>query len=340
MLAPLKILIVEDDPADAELLVAELHRAGMEPDWRRVDSEAAYLAHLSEDLDLVFSDYRMPQFDGLRALTLLKERGLEIPFIIVSGTIGEDLAVAAMKHGAADYLLKDRLGRLGPMVEHALEESRLRRERGKAEQSLRESAASMAAAQEVGRFGSWEIDLTLAPGTDRNPLRWSAQCYRIFGFEPGEVEMTHELFMELVHPADRDAIRTTLAAAVEKRQRFTADHRIVLRSGELRYVREDGRVFLDAATDRPLKIVGTVHDITEERRASVALHEAHAQLNQLVARSPTVIYQLKLTGAEIRPHFVSENVVTLFGFTAAESLDPAWWHERLHPDDRAVAADS
>src|SRR5271155_1274607 len=118
-----QILIVEDNPADADLLVRELRHSGFEFDWQRVDTEAEYLAKLNSGLDLILSDYEMPEFGGLRALELLNQQpALEIPFIIVSGTIGEEMAVAAMREGAADYLLKDRIVRLGPAVRRALQE--------------------------------------------------------------------------------------------------------------------------------------------------------------------------------------------------------------------------
>ena len=126
---PLKILFAEDRAVDAELLLRALRRAGYEPEAKVVDTEADFIAGLSAGLDLVLSDYEMPQFSGLRALELLQQSGLEVPLIIVSGMIGEDTAVAAMKEGAADYLLKDRLGRLGTAVAHALEQAQLRRER-------------------------------------------------------------------------------------------------------------------------------------------------------------------------------------------------------------------
>src|ERR1700674_4198182 len=111
--ARLRVLIVEDNPADAELVLRELRRAGFKPDSKRVDTEAEYLTNLDPTLDIILSDYAMPQFSGLRALELLKEREVDVPFILVSGTIGEETAVSAMRSGAADYLLKDRLARLG-----------------------------------------------------------------------------------------------------------------------------------------------------------------------------------------------------------------------------------
>jgi PAS domain S-box-containing protein len=137
----LRVLIAEDNPADAELVVRELNRAGFELDWKRVDTETDYQANLKDDLDVILSDYDMPQFGGVRALEILRESTLDVPFIIISGTIGEDVAVEAMRHGAEDYFLKDRLARLGASVRQALEKNRLRRERRRAEEALLENAA-------------------------------------------------------------------------------------------------------------------------------------------------------------------------------------------------------
>jgi len=133
---PLRVLILEDHSADVELVLHELRRAGFEPDWRQADTEAGYLAHLDSAPEIILADYFMPGFDGMRALELLHERGLDIPLIIVSGLIGEDMAVAAMQKGAADYVLKNQLTRLRSAVTHALEAKRLRDE----EQRLAEEA--------------------------------------------------------------------------------------------------------------------------------------------------------------------------------------------------------
>jgi len=130
----IQILIVEDNPADAELLVRELRRSGFDFDWQRVDTEAEYLANLKSSLHLILSDLAMPEFNGLRALKLLKQQPtLDIPFIIVSGTIGEEMAIAAMREGPTDYLLKDRMARLGPAVRRALQEVSERSERKRLE---------------------------------------------------------------------------------------------------------------------------------------------------------------------------------------------------------------
>ena len=107
----LKTLLLEDRPTDAELILHELRRAGYEPEWTRVETEPDYLAQLGQGWEIILADYVLPGFDGLRALALLRERGFDIPFIIVSGTIGEEKAVQARKDGATDYLIKDRLAR-------------------------------------------------------------------------------------------------------------------------------------------------------------------------------------------------------------------------------------
>lgn len=137
MAGPLRILMVEDSPFDAELTVLNLRNAGLLFECRRVETEADLRAALEGDVDIVVSDYCLPQLDGLRALAIVKEVLPDLPFIILSGTIGEDTAVEAIKKGASDYLLKDRLARLGPAINHALEQSQATRERKRIEDKLR-----------------------------------------------------------------------------------------------------------------------------------------------------------------------------------------------------------
>ncbi|HTQ04762.1 MAG TPA: response regulator [Polyangiaceae bacterium] len=131
-----RVLHVEDDSGDAEIVLRELRRGGLEVDVVRVHDEPSFREALSVAPDLVISDYALPGFDGLSALRLLKARHPEVPFILVSGAIGEDLAVAAMREGAADYLLKDRLSRLPTAVRSVLAQVELRRENRQLEERL------------------------------------------------------------------------------------------------------------------------------------------------------------------------------------------------------------
>jgi len=134
---PLKVLVLEDRPVDAELILYEMKRSGYDCVGKRVDTQEDYLKAIEESYDIILADYSLPQFTAMQALHLLQERGLDIPFIVVTGTISEEAAVETMIQGAADYLLKDRLGRLGQAVQRALQQKALRDEKRKSEQALR-----------------------------------------------------------------------------------------------------------------------------------------------------------------------------------------------------------
>ena len=138
MKRPLQVLLIEDSEDDAALLEIELRRAGYAPACHRVETPEALSAALKrQQWELVISDYRLPRFDGLAALALVKEKGLDLPFIIVSGYITEETAVAAMRAGAHDYVMKDKLARLGQAVERELREAQIRRERQQSEEQLK-----------------------------------------------------------------------------------------------------------------------------------------------------------------------------------------------------------
>jgi signal transduction histidine kinase len=124
---PLVALVLEDDPGDFEILEHALVQAGFRTDCRRVDREADFVAQLTPEIDVVLSDYTLPGWNALRALELYRASRLEIPFLVVSGTISEEVAVECMRQGASDYLLKDRLARLGPAVTRAIDEFAERR---------------------------------------------------------------------------------------------------------------------------------------------------------------------------------------------------------------------
>jgi signal transduction histidine kinase len=119
---PLTVLVLEDDPLDFEILEHSLNSAGLRTDCRRVDTEAEFVAQLKPGVDVVLSDYSLPGWNALRALEIFRASRLDIPFIVVSGTISDEKAVECIRLGAADYLLKDRMGRLGPAIARAIED--------------------------------------------------------------------------------------------------------------------------------------------------------------------------------------------------------------------------
>ncbi len=194
--AQLRVLFVEDRPEDAELILRALQR-GYQVEWQRVDTPEAFAAALRPDLDIILSDFAMPRFSGLQALQRLRASGLDIPFILISGTIGEDMAVEAMRAGAADYLLKDRLTRLPPAVEQAVEQRRLRQAAAQAEQVVVQTAARFKALIENSAEAIWLVDQT-AVITYASP-----STHHILGFTPEET-VGRDVF-SLLHPEDLPA---------------------------------------------------------------------------------------------------------------------------------------
>ncbi len=160
MAKPLRLLLLEDEPNDAELVLHELRRAGYDPDWQRAEAEAEYLIRLDPHLDVILADYSMPHFDALRALNLLQARGLDIPFLVMSRNLSDEAAVECIKRGAADYLLKDQLSRLGAAVQRALAEKRLRDEKRLAETETQRQAARAASLVRVATRLNAQLDLT------------------------------------------------------------------------------------------------------------------------------------------------------------------------------------
>ena len=135
----LRVLHLEDSEFDHELMKAHLQRGGLNVEVRRIDSEGEFLGALKQEWDVVVSDYNLPGFSGLVALDLLKASGRDVPFVLVSGEIGEDTAVEAMRNGASDYLLKNNLNRLVPALMHVVEATETRRARERADRELDES---------------------------------------------------------------------------------------------------------------------------------------------------------------------------------------------------------
>jgi signal transduction histidine kinase len=156
---PLRVLHIEDSELDHELTMAHLRRAGLAVDTRRVETAAEFRSALQHDWDVVLSDFNLPGFSGLVALEILKESGQLVPFIIVSGEIGEDTAVEAMRNGASDYLLKNNLARLAPAVEHAIEANETRRARLAAD---RELAASRQRLSELAQHLQTSVEMERA----------------------------------------------------------------------------------------------------------------------------------------------------------------------------------
>ena len=268
MNTPLRILIVEDSDDDLLLLLRTLRQGGYEPAHRCVQSAAALSAALAEESwDLVLSDYRLPQFNGADALKLVQNSGLDLPFIIVSGVIGEEQAVSVMKAGAHDYVLKDKLSRLVPAIERELRDAEVRRRRRETEAALLESREDLNRAQAVAHVGSWRLNIL------RNQLLWSDENWRLFGLPKGTL-LTYETFLGAIHPDDRAYVHEKWSAA-QRGEPYDIEHRIVV-GDAVKWVRERAELEFDAAGTLQGGF-GTTQDITERKEYEQDLRLAKAQ---------------------------------------------------------------
>jgi len=257
---PLHILLLEDDASDAELIQGLLEAEHIACEVTRVQTRAEFVSALKDTgIDLILADYTLPSFDGLSALKLAMNERPDLPFIFVSGTLGEEVAIEAVKIGATDYVLKQRLSRLAPSVQRALRDARERAERKKAEEALRQSELYLAEAQRLSHTGSFGWDLATGE------IHWSDETYRIFECDP-TTKPSVQMVIDRTHPDDRTYVREVIDRASTERSGFNAEHRLLMPNGAVKYLKA---VAHRAAGEDPERafLIGAVTDITERRRA-------------------------------------------------------------------------
>ena len=265
---PLRVLIIEDSEEDTQLLLRELRGGGYEVEFERVETGGAMRAMLSEkEWDLILSDHSLPKFSAPQALEILKISGLDIPFIILSGTIGEETAVAALKAGANDFLVKGKFARLGPAIERELRESEVRRDRKRAEDQLKYHA----------RLLKHINDAVIATDDKLRITAWNRAAEKMFGWSSQEVigrNISEILSSELTNEQRAEARELLNESSAAREQRI--------------YERRDGRILYVEAntiaiTDEQNKFTGFVsvnRDITERKRAE---EQIQLQLQRLKA---------------------------------------------------------
>jgi len=256
---PLRVLLVEDSEEDALLLLRELRRSGYEPRAERVETAEAMRAALeAQSWDLILADYNLPHFSAEAALAVVQELALDVPFLVVSGEMGEETAVDMMRAGAHDYLMKDKLARLSPAVERELHEVEERRERRRAELQLMESE---------GRFRSVFDNVSVGMGiTDRAGVILAANragC-RFLGRSQEEVAGRH--LSEFAHPEDIEADAGLFREVAEgKRGHYVVDKRFLRKDGQVAW----GRLTVSlvrGADRRPERVAFVCEDITERKQ--------------------------------------------------------------------------
>lgn len=256
---PLRLLIAEDSQNDADLIIRELKRGGFDPKWKRIETARDMEDSLdSETWDLIISDFKMPNFSGLDALGLLKKKNIDIPFIIASGTIGEEMAVTIMKAGANDYLMKDNLKRLPSAVERELRDAEVRKSSKITSEDLKIAASWLKIAQKASKSGFWNWDMK------PEKLYWSEEFYELFGL-PAEAEASFDTWKSILHPEDLEMAMENIKRSIKEKIPLENEYRIILSGGEIRWIGSKGDTFYDESGN-PIRMSGICIDITVRKK--------------------------------------------------------------------------
>ncbi len=270
------ILILEDVPFDVELMEREIKKSGIEYSSRTVEIEEDFIKEINEfKPDLILADHSLPHFDGLSALEIAKLKCPEVPFIFVSGTIGEEFAVDALKKGAKDYVLKSNLSKIVPAIQRALEEVKEQQKRKKAEQALIKSHWQLMEAQKIGHFGSWEWNI------HSDTMDCSDEFYRISGIEKENFTNNYQSFISRIHPDDVETVSEYTNSTLENLKPFSAEYRIIRPNGDIRFVSSHGKV-ITGDNGEVSRIIGTEQDVTSSKIAEDKLKQSLKEKEMLL----------------------------------------------------------
>ena len=326
MARPLRVLQIEDNEDDAALILRELQRGGYEPVARRVETPAAmHYALQQETWDVVLADWNLPEFSALFALEILKSQGLDLPFIIVSGTIGEEATTSAMKAGAHDFVGKEHLGRLVLTIEREVREAADRQAYRKAEVAL---AASEERLQLVGRATNdavrdWDLST--------NGIWWNEGFSSLFGYQAQDIEAGVESWYSRLHPDDKDRVIASCYAAINGgAMTWSEGYRFRRADGTYAEVLDRGYIVRNVRA-QALRLIGAITDLTAIRKAHAALQDSEARVRTVLESAPDAIIGMDENGTITDWNPRAE---TMFGWRRDEALGRPLAETIIPPDQR------
>ncbi len=304
----LRVLHLEDNENDYVLAKEMLAEGGLRCEFELAKGRVEFEAAIRRvKYDVIISDYTIPSYDGLTALSLARQWQQEVPFIFFSGTIGEDIAVESLKTGATDYVVKQRPQRLLAAVCRALREAEERARRKRVEDALRQSEERFRIVARATNDVIWEWDLT-------NNKAWFSDNFQIaFGHDQNKTEWSVESVMSLIHPDDRERVKSSMSESLASGgQVWWAEYRLRRADGSYAYVFNRAFITCDAA-GKPLRLVGVAIDTTERRQAEIKIREQAELLNK--TRDAIILCDM-----EPRVIFWNQGAERIYGWSAAEAV--------------------
>jgi PAS domain S-box-containing protein len=325
MKSPLRILHLEDDPKDAELIQALLETEGFICHVTRVETQTDFLVALEQGgFDLILADYTLPSFDGLSALTLTREQCPEVPLIFVSGTLGEEVAIDALKLGATDYVLKERLSRIVPSVRRALREAHERTTRKRAEAERHQADAEL---RQIVDVVPQHIFVLEPDGR----FRYANQRDLEYTGLTREDVRAPDFLARSCHPDDLQRLGPERDQAIARGVPWESEARILGKDGQYRWF----LIRLNPLRDeqgRTVRWYGTRTDIEDRKRAEETLKRSEAYLSEAQRLSHTGSFSWRVSTGEI---IWSEETFRIFQYDPTTQPSVALVLQRVHPEDAA-----
>jgi PAS domain S-box-containing protein len=309
---PLRILLIEDNEDDATLIARKLQGGGYEPLITRVDTPGAMHAALREQSwDAVLADWNLPRFSALFALEMLKSKGLDLPFIIVSSKIGETAAVSAMKAGAHDYVMKNNLARLIPVVERELREAEERRARRWAEQALAVSEERLQLVVRATNDAVRDWDLTT------NSLWWNEGLQTLFGYHVQDIESGVESWYSRLHPEEKERVLASCYVAINSSaSAWSLEYQFRRADGTYAHVL-DRSYILRNVRGEALRLIGALTDLTAGKQMVESLRQSEHRLRTVLNSSLDAIIGIDEAG---RITDWNPRAQVMFGWTNQEAI--------------------
>lgn len=308
----INILHLEDEVMDAYLVKKILERAMLKFNITVIYDRESFISALHTGIyNVILADHSMPQFTAMDALHIMKEKNIELPFILVTGTVSEEYSVNAMKEGAWDYILKDRLQRLPSAVTSALERYEATLDKKRHIKEIIAKEALMKEAERLAHFGSWQADFVNGNST------WSDEKYRILGYEPGEVPPNFENFMKRVHPDDIAHVKQVHDDAFVNQNSLKYECRIVTPGNETKYIHAE--LVIKRDTDFNITaLTGFVHNTTQYTQTQQKLEESEQKYKYLFAHSPQPAWVIDADTYRFLD--VNDAAVNYYGYSHSEFL--------------------
>jgi PAS domain S-box-containing protein len=326
MAGKLKILFVEDIKPDAELIWREIEKSKISFSKELVDNKQKFIEYLKDfEPDLIISDYSLPMFDGMSALLLRNQHSPLVPFILVTGSVNEEVAVECMKAGADDYVLKENLSRLGPAIINSLSKSKLAKEKKDAEVELKKSEMRLHKAQVIAHIGNWELDLS------RKLLWGSDEILRIYGLTQEAHEISYEIVKSIALPEHRSILDEALDRLLKYNEPYDIEFKIKRKNdGAIRTVYSKAELLVEPDGEQ-VKVIGVLQDITDRKRSEEALKQSELRFKQISEHSGEWIWEVDPTGLYTYSNTIVKEIL---GYEPEELINKKYFYDFFKPEIR------